>query len=296
VQISRNTSILIVRALAHCPLGLLLRVGALLGWLPWLASPRYRRRLHDNLAQAGYTGWRAIARAVAGIGAGALELAWVWMRPVEQVLERIAAVEGEAAIERARAQGAGIIYLTPHLGCFELAGLYLGSRAPITVMYRAPRLGWLEPLLQAGRLRGQVRTCTADRAGVRVLMRALREGEAIGVLPDQVPQAGGGEWAPFFGRPAYTSTLVTRLAGLSGVQPILVVCERLTGGRYRLRFEALELPAGQPGAAALNQAIEAAIRRCPDQYLWSYNRYKPPRAESRAPSPPHPPEPESRPS
>ncbi len=284
MQFSRKLVFGLVRAIAACPLGVLQLAGAALGWVPFIASPRYRSRLRDNLAQAGYRHFGAVAAAVQGIGTGALEIAWIWLRPTTQVLGRIVEVRGEALVEAARARGAGILYLTPHLGCFELAGLYLGSVHPITVMYRAPRLAWLEPLMQAGRVRAQVRTCTADRAGVRVLMKALRAGEAIGVLPDQVPQAGGGEWADFFGRAAYTSHLATRLATLANVQVVMAVCERLPAARgYRLHFTALDLPTGEGAARALNQAIEAAIRQYPGQYLWSYNRYKRPRAEARQP-------------
>ena len=283
MQFSRKLVFGLVRALACCPLVVLQLGGAALGWVPFIVSPRYRKRLQANLAQAGYPGWRPLAGAVHGIGAGALEIAWIWLRPAQQVLSRILEVRGEAVIEAALARGSGIVYLTPHLGCFELAGLYLGTRGPITVMYRAPRLAWLEPLMQAGRVRAQVRTCTADRSGVRALMKALRAGEAIGVLPDQVPQAGGGDWAEFFGQPAYTSHLVTRLGALPGVQVVMAVCERLPmGAGYRLHFTAIALPAGDGAARALNQAIEAAIRQLPGQYLWSYNRYKQPRAEAPA--------------
>ena len=117
----------------------------------------------------------------------------------------------------------------------------------------------------------------ASLRGVRMLYKALARGEAIGVLPDQAPRAGEGVWADFFGRPAYTMTLLRRLHEKTGAPVMMVIARRLPEGRgYRVRFQ--ELPARSlSDEAALNQAIEAEVRRCPEQYLWSYFRYKVPR-------------------
>jgi KDO2-lipid IV(A) lauroyltransferase len=87
-------------------------------------------------------------------------------------------------------------------------------------------------------------------------------------------------WADFFGRPAYTMTLAVRLQRATGAAVIMVFAERLAGGRgYHLHFEAL--PTAQFDEAALNRAVETQVRRRPEQYLWSYNRYKVPAGASR---------------
>ena len=191
-------------------------------------------------------------------------------------------VTGWELVEAALARRRGIIFLTPHLGCFEITAQYYAWRAPagtpLTALYRAPKKKAIEPLMLAGRDRPNLRLASADLRGVRVLLRALRKGEAIGILPDQAPGVGEGEWADFFGRPAYTMTLVGRLAAASEAQVILAFAERLPRGRgYHLHLQPMpERLAGESPERALNRALEELIRRCPAQYTWGYNRYKVP--------------------
>ncbi len=278
------------RALARCPLAWLHRVGGWAGWLVYALAPGYRRRLRRNLAQAlGDTADAAVLRAaVAEAGRQALELPWLWLRPAAEVVAKVVRTEGWELVEAAHRDGAGILFLTPHLGCFEITAQYYAAHAPITVLYRPPRKAALQPLMEAGRVRGAMRIAPADVAGVRRLVKALRSREAVGMLPDQVPGAGEGVWAPFFGRPAWTMTLAARLAAVKGVRVIYAWAERLPGGRgYVMRLRAPVLsPAGEAGeekdlamqCAIINGEIEALIRQCPAQYLWGYNRYKAPRA------------------
>jgi len=179
------------------------------------------------------------------------------------------------ALSKPRARGKGIIIVTPHLGCFEMVSLYFVQRLPMTVMYRPPKLAWLEPVMVAGRSRWLATVAPASLGGVRTFYRTLQHGGTVGLLPDQAPGAGEGVWVDFFGRPAYTMTLAVRLQRATGAAVIMVFAERLPGGRgYHLHFE--ELPTAQFDEAALNRAVEAQVRRRPEQYLWSYNRYKTP--------------------
>ncbi|MDR2239159.1 MAG: lysophospholipid acyltransferase family protein [Zoogloeaceae bacterium] len=278
------------RLLSRLPLHALHNLGAALGWLTWLASPTYRRRMRENLALAGLP--RARNAAIAEAGKGLAELPKIWLRPKEEILALVARASGWEHVEAARAAGKGILYLTPHLGCFEITAQYLAARPdaqgatqPITVLWRRPRQDWLAPLMEAGRA-ANLKLAPADLSGVRRLMKALRQGEASGMLPDQVPGKGEGVWVPFFGKPAYTMTLAARLAE-GGAAVLLTYAERLAyGAGYHVRF----IPLSQPlvgglneRAAIINREIEALIRLCPEQYLWGYNRYKRP---SGAPEPP----------
>ena len=137
--------------------------------------------------------------------------------------------------------------------------------------------------MRAGRARGQVSLAPANIKGVRLLYKALRRGDAIGILPDQAPGVGEGEWADFFGRPAYTMTLVTRLQESSGAAVIMAFAERLAqGGGYRLHFRAVAAAPLDP--AALNRAVEDVVGGCPAQYLWGYNRYKVPAGAEQPPA------------
>ncbi len=268
------------KLLSSLPLSVLHRMGALLGRLTYALSGQYAARMRENLLQAGFSldeerGQRLLSASIAEAGKGIMELPWVWGRSYEEVLSRVLACRGLQHVQAAQASGKGIIYLTPHLGCFEMCALYLAKQAPITVLYRQPRLLWLEGVMRRGRERGQARLAKADLSGVRLMYKALKRGEAIGLLPDQVPSQGEGEWANFFGRPAYTMTLVGRLAQSSDATVVLVSAERVAGGAgYVIHFEPLLLDYSLSVPQQINTALEKMIRAYPAQYLWSYNRYK----------------------
>jgi KDO2-lipid IV(A) lauroyltransferase len=270
---------LLFRVLSTLPLALLHGLGWAVGWAAWLGSPTYRRRFGDNAAQAG------LARLGASIGhAGKLvaELPRLWMgRPVPVLWD------GEALIDAAHAQGRGIVFLTPHLGCFEItaqgyAARYAPGHGPITVLYSPSRKAWLRELVDTARNRPGLAAAPATLAGIKQMLKALKSGQAVGLLPDQVPPEGQGVWAPFFGRDAYTMTLSARLARQTGAAVLLAWGERLSGGRgYVIHLRPMEeaLDADPARAAAqVNARMEGLIRECPQQYLWGYARYKAPKA------------------
>lgn len=254
-----------------------------MGWLAFAASPTYRRRFLANAALAGYS--RGAVRAAVGhAGCMVAELPRLWLgAPLP------CSLQGEACVEAAYAAGRGIVYLTPHQGCFELSAQAAALRwsaehGPITVLYRPARQAWLAKVMETARNRPGILAVPTTLAGVRQMIKALRRGEAVGLLPDQVPPDGQGVWAPFFGRDAYTMTLAVRLAQQTGAAVVLARCERLPMGRgFVTHFEPLAAPLSDQLEVAvlqINQAMEQLIRQCPEQYLWGYARYKQPRAEA----------------
>lgn len=265
--------------LSRLPLSVLHRLGAFLGWLIYLSSKRYAVRLRENIEYARIEGGVALRHAhIREAGKGVMELPWVWKRPLEMVIASVKRTHGWSHFEAAQAQGKGVILLTPHIGCFEVIGLYVAARQAITCMYRPPRYPALDKLMHQGRERGQMKLAPTDLGGVRQLLKALKRGEVIGVLPDQVPGNGEGEWVDFFGRPAYTMTLIGRLIESSGAAVVMCHGERLAQGEgYALHFSPVTFDAGSSIPAQMNAALEAVIRQHPAQYLWSYNRYKVPR-------------------
>src|SRR6266581_32554 len=203
----------------------------------------------------------------------------VWLRPLRQVADLVVEVSGWEHVEDGAKRGKGVMIVTPHIGCWEIVGQYVASRMPITVMYSPPKVRALEAVMRAGRTRsGAMKSVPADLRGVRAMLKALKRGEAIGMLPDQVPGVGEGEWVEFFGRPAYTMTLVGRLSEQTGAPALLCCAQRLSRGRgYRFVVEPLLAPRPpESPARALNRSLEQVIRRRPEQYLWAYNRYKVP--------------------
>ena len=261
------------RVLSALPLWLMQGLGALAGRIAVRASPAFRRKVVDNLQTAGLYRPERVAASSSETGKAALETPFVWFRAPADFARRVRA-EGLDAIRPERRGGKGLILLTPHLGCFEAAARVVAQTQPITVLYKPPKHPAMRRLVEAARTGPNLRAAPATSAGVRTLFRALKRGEAIGVLPDQVPSDGDGVWAPFFGRPAYTMTLPQRLARLTGAAVMLASGERLPrGGGWVVRFEPLP---GDAAPAAVNAALEMLIRRYPDQYFWGYNRYKPP--------------------
>ncbi len=269
---------LLFQCVGRMPLRALHALGAAAGWLVYICSPTYARRLRENLRASGVCAADACEtlqrQVVAETGKGAVELAAFWFAP-DAAIQRWVICDTWADVERARLPGQGILFLTPHLGGFEITAQYIAQRMPITVLYRPPKLRWLEPLMIAGRSRWQSRVAPANLRGVRLFLKALQRGEAVGLLPDQTPAVGEGSWANFFGRPAYTMTLVSRLRKTTNALLVMMHAERLPRGQgYHLRFE--PLPADGFDETALNRAVESVVRRCPAQYLWGYNRYKVP--------------------
>ncbi|MFA7270882.1 MAG: lysophospholipid acyltransferase family protein [Sterolibacterium sp.] len=273
----------LIRFLSVLPLYLLHNLGALLGWTAYIGSPTYRRHMRENLASAGNWAKQARTTAIAEAGKSILELPKIWLPPQAEVVARVVRVTGWELVEAAwRKENPGILFLTPHLGCFEITAQYYASHRPISVLYRPPKQAWLKPLVETGR-GANLKLAAADLGGVRTLMKALKKGEAIGMLPDQVPGKGEGVWVPFFGRPAYTMTLAARLAE-SGATVLLAYAERLIyGAGYHLKLRPLATPLKgtlAQRAAQLNHELEGLIRECPGQYLWGYNRYKVPAGAS----------------
>ncbi len=275
------------RWLSRRPLWLLHALGAAMGWIAYALSPTYRGRFAENVRQAGIDS-RAARPAIAEAGRLVAEAPWVWMRPASQALLARVTWDGSECVDAAHRAGRGIVYLTPHLGSFEVLAQAIaerwGAEHPLTVLYRPARKAWLRQLVDEARERPGLAAAPATLAGVRQMIRALRRGESVGLLPDQVPPEGLGVWAPFFGKPAYTMTLAARLAQQTGAELLLAWGERLTGpSRYVLHFSRFDAALPDPpaeSAAAINRAMERLIARCPQQYLWGYARYKSPRRPS----------------
>jgi len=272
---------ILFRVLGRWPLPVLHAIGGWLGCLVYASSAPHRRRVKANLALAlGQTPPRGLLwRNASETGRMMTEMPYVWQRPLDEVLASVLEVTGWDKVEALRAAGRPMIALTPHLGCFEIISLYIGARMPMTVLYRPPKLTEAEAFLRAGRSRGHIQLAPADLSGVRRLIKAMRQGEATGLLPDQAPGKGEGLWVPFFGRPAYTMTLAARLSEVQGAGVLFFWGERVAGKGWRIHVEepdeAIEGTI-EARAGAINRQVERIIRLCPAQYLWSYNRYKVP--------------------
>jgi Kdo2-lipid IVA lauroyltransferase/acyltransferase len=288
-QVKRNSArplSTLFRLLGALPLRMNHIIGAFLGWLGWIASSRHRRLTRDNVGRFIQTfpqDHLALNQVIVEQGRGIAELAVAWTAPVDRLYALVRACDGWEHVDAAKAINKPIIFVTPHLGCYDIAGRYLESRIPVTALYRSPKQKWLEPIMQAGRVRGEASTARADASGVRVLLKTLKQGGNVVMLPDQVPapeQGGDGVWAEFFGAPAFTMTLLPRLAESTGAVVLFFFAERLPrGAGYHVHIRPMTEPFATDkkiAARQTNAMVESLIRMCPTQYLWGYNRYKRP--------------------
>lgn len=269
--------VILFRLLALLPLPLLHTMGVLLGWLVYWGAAGYRKRMRKHLEYAGFL--PQLSSAITEAGKSIFELPFVWCANEKRV-QNSYQVENWALVQSYLDAGRGIIFLTPHLGCFELTAQAIAQHTRLTVMYRPPRKAALKPLVEGARARHNLELAPANLAGVRILAKTLKQGQCIGLLPDQTPNQGEGVWANFFGKPAYSMTLPAKLKKMGNAVFILTYAERLPWGRgFIIRFatfdEELTGDAAQQ-AGAINAAMEKLIARCPAQYVWSYNRYKTP--------------------
>ena len=219
---------------------------------------------------------RAILRTTAR---QALETLRLWTRPHADNLRLIRETEGVDLFDAAIAAGKGVIVAAPHYGNWELLNQWLAAHTPLAILYRPPDSALGEAFLRIVRADdgGRVTQIRAEAAGIRQLFKRLRDGGVVGILPDQQPKRGDGEFAPFFGRPAYTMTLLPRLAERSGAAVLFAYCERIGELAFALRFEPappeLASPDTMAATAALNRAVERVAARDPAQYQWTYKRY-----------------------
>ncbi len=276
---------LIFKSLGALPLSVLQRLGKFFGWLAWCLPGSYKESARKNLLQAfPESSPRMLRAAMMSVGQLMFEMPYWWTRRDEQAMDATLQCDNWSQFDEALSLKKGVILLSPHLGCFELLGPIFGARYPATVLFRPPRMAWLSGWIVKMRSRRQLTMAPANQSGVRTLVKTLLRGRIIGILPDQVPVDGEGVWAPFFGRPAYTMTLVHRLQQLTGARIFVLAAERKAIGKgYLLHCKRLEaqLPDNPEAAAtAINQEMEALIRKMPEQYLWGYSRYRKPKTKA----------------
>jgi KDO2-lipid IV(A) lauroyltransferase len=280
LKISLNT-------IAMLPLAVVQVFGAILGLLAYAGSKQYRTLFRPqyeavvNEHKLPLKLWEAV-RASGMLFSDSL---WIWRNPQKAL--KLVEVQNWDLVEAAIQEGHGLVMLTPHLGGFEIIPRVLAQHFPATILYRPSRQEWLNEVVENGRAYSNMHFVPTNLHGVRQMTRALTRGEAIGILPDQVPSGGEGVWVPFFGRPAYTTPLPARLANRNNTPVVMFTAKRKAIGQGWLmqatRLARLSEDANV-AAAELNTAIENAVLVAPEQFIWSYNRYKHPAGAELPPS------------
>lgn len=274
---------LMVAALGALPLQVNRRVGAVGGWLVWALRLRARRFTETNLTLAfpdlSAEQHRALVRrSLIETGCASTETAWLWRRPLAETVARMNNDSSAHVIEESRKTGRGILLVTPHTGSWEATmPAVISEGEKMAYFYRKPRQIALDPILIDGRANVGGTALRLDASGIRDAMKRLKDGDVVGLLPDQEPDRDGGVFAPFFGTPALTMTLLARLARKTGSDVLFVVVIRTrTGWHSHVIRPNDSIMDSDPviAATAVNEAVERCVALAPEQYLWSYRRYR----------------------
>ena len=260
------------------------RIGTLIGWLATIFPNRNYRISKKNIERCfpeiGKTQQQNLIRnSLIETGKTTTEVAPMWLWNKQKVLDTIQQVNGEKLLKSAYESGQGVILAFPHLGNWELLSLYCASRYPMTTLYQPPKLQQLDKMVRHGRERTGAKLVATGNTGVKSLLIALKQGEMIGILPDQEPRFGNGEFSPFFNIPAYTGTLVSRMTNKTNAKVIFAYAKRLDKGQgYQLNFinasEEIYSDDLSISIRALNQGVENCVKNLPEQYQWSYYRFR----------------------
>jgi len=279
------------KALIHLLAGLSLknghRVGTMLGKLFNLIPNRSRHVTRTNVrlcfpAMDIQAQNKLAKTSLIETGKTLTEASPMWVWPKNKLLGLIKDVQGEELITSAMKNNKGVILALPHLGNWELLGLYVSNKYPTTSMYQKPKMQQLDSIIKHGRERLGAKLVPADNQGVRAMLKALKNNECVCILPDQEPSTGTGIFAPFFGITAYSMTLVSRLAKKTNATVIIAYTKRLPQGQgYEIIFtevpemkEQLNADSLDDSIIYLNKEMEASIRKIPEQYQWGYKRFR----------------------
>ncbi len=269
---------------AGLPLPLSHGLGYLAGWGLYLFPSHSRRIVRINIglcfpALGASEQNRLVRKNLIEVGKTILEVGTLWLRPGKATLRLIKKVNHSELVDEALAAGKGVILASPHQGGWEAAGLYCSAHYGMSCTYKPLKMKQLDVLVTRARGRMGGHFIPTNAGGLRVLFKTLKQGNAVGMLPDQEPLDGTGVFAPFFGIPAYSMVFLGRLAARSGAPIIFTWCERLSWGRgYHLHFR--QAPASAHVADTLeatvanNQVVEDIARTNLAQYQWSYRRFR----------------------
>lgn len=284
IPLKTRLAILLIRLTGKLPLPLAQWLGRWLGLMAYYLRFPSRHSTEVNInhcfpALSPSERQQRVQNSLAESGKTMLEIPLLWEWPLQRSLALIESVEGEHLVTEALARNKGLILLAPHLGNWELAGLYFSSRFDMAAMYSPPKLPGFEDYMIRVRSKAGSELVRAERKGLARLLTLLRAGGVAGILPDQAPRAPGNAYAPFFGARVRTMTLVAKLVQKSGATALATYARRLPGQRgfqIVIREVSTDIAARDLtlAATALNQTVEQLIEESPEQYQWAYKRLR----------------------
>ncbi len=274
----------IATVLAWLPLRANHAIGGTVGWLAWITKSRLRTITLINL-QLCFPDWSDEEKQRVGkvslieTGKALTESFWLWRRPIADITPLLHFNDSQQLLENARASSQGLIVATPHLGCWELCCLPLAQENKVSCLYLPPKMAALEPVLLNGRDHLGVHSTPLDAGGIKHILKELKQGRTIGLLPDQEPDEKNGIFAPLFQQPANTMTLMSKFASRTNASVLFCFAVRLPKAKgweyhYIDPVDGIDSADKTIATVSLNQTIEHCIHSQPEQYLWNYKRFR----------------------
>lgn len=277
-------AILFLRGISILPLWVIHSIAFVIGVLIYLLPTNLKKTCSINLKLCfpdydSHTHNHHLRKTLIENCKTLLEFGYIWFRDPASFLSKIVSVEGEELLKQEFDKGQGIILAAPHLGQWELLGLHLSKTLPCCFLYRPPNIKELEEVMVKARARSGAKIVPANTAGIRKLFKSLKNGEVLGILPDQDPASGDGVFAPFFGMQAKTMVLLSRFAAKTKTPVFVSYTERLPFARgFKIHFKKVDTGIYSKdlleSVTTLNHAIEDIIKESPFQYQWTYKRFK----------------------
>ena len=209
-----------------------------------------------------------------------IECFWLWRHPQKVLGTLLGNIKNYELLKRASKQGT--IFVTPHFGSWEFGALLTAANCDFLILYAPSKSEHITMLSCQGRSSTGGTVISTNELNAKHLIQHIKNGGSVGILPDQVPDGNGGVYSSFFGRQAYTSTLVCKLA--KKLQCPIVFGYALRNTQNSLRYDAYYYEAPKEvysdniiiATDALNKKIESFINTVPEQYVWGYKRFKNP--------------------
>ena len=265
------------------PLSVAHALGELIGWLLWVTNSNtaHISTINLRLCFPDYDDDKInkeVKKSLRSLGKSYTEMGMSWMWPIPKVHKLITQIEGEEYLKKALDDDNGIIIIAPHLGNWEILNHFFRTYLFMTVMYKPAKIPALDKFILDTRKRVDVGLVPADRSGVMSLFKILENKGVVAVLPDQQPSRKSGVFTDFFGKKALTGKLNGELANATPAYLLCAYAKRLDDGSYGVVLkpasEGIRVADPLESATALNQSIEDCILDCPDQYQWSYKRFR----------------------
>lgn len=270
----------LLRLLVLLPVPLLLAFGERIGALAGRLSAKRRFIVRTNLRLCfpeleGAELERRVDAHFRALGAGIFEAMLAWFASDARLAPR-GEVIGLEHLDRAMADGTGVLLLTGHFTTLEIGARFIAMHRPFHAMYRPLNNALVDFFMHRWR-QDKSGLPALPRDDLRTLVRALRGGRAIWYAPDQTLDFRNSTFVPFFGVPTLTLNATSRLAEMGRARVVPFFPER-AGNRYVVRvFPALEnFPGPELAAdtARISRTIEDGVRLAPDQYFWIHRRFK----------------------